>query len=136
MTPKDFSLSPLAHVSRELGDGEATLIFVRHLRHPPAKVWRALTEPREQLEWLPFVASRALDRQGPVTLRMTDQENGPESAAEILVAEPHRRLAFQWGDDLLTWELARRPGHAPHFAPPHQDARQAVELRRRLAYLS
>lgn len=105
MTPKDFSPGPLAQVSREMGDGEATLIFIRHLRHPPAKVWRALTEPEEQLEWMPFVASRALDREGPVTLRMTDQENGPESTAEVLVAEPRRRLAFQWGADILTWEL-------------------------------
>ncbi|QIG48301.1 SRPBCC family protein [Nordella sp. HKS 07] len=105
MTPKNYSPGPLAEVSRELGDGEATLVFIRRLRHPPAKVWRALIEPGEQLEWMPFVASRALDRVGPFSLRMTDQENGPESVAEVTVVESQRCLAFQWGADLLTWEL-------------------------------
>lgn len=105
MSARNYSPGPLAEVSRELGDGEATLVFIRRLRHPPPKVWRALTEPSEQLEWMPFVASRALDREGPFTLRMTDEENGPESAAEVVVVESQRRLAFQWGADLLTWEL-------------------------------
>lgn len=105
MTLKDFEPGPLAKVTRELGDGEATLIFVRRLRHGPAKVWRALTDPAEQLEWMPFVADRALDRKGPVTLRMTDQENGPASEAEVVAVEAEKLLSYRWGDDLLTWEL-------------------------------
>ena len=28
-----------------------TLVLVRDLRHPPAKVWRALTEPEQLREW-------------------------------------------------------------------------------------
>jgi hypothetical protein len=49
MTHDDFELGPLAAVTREIG-GTVTLIFTRTLRHPPEKVWRALTEPTEQLE--------------------------------------------------------------------------------------
>lgn len=105
MTRKDFEPGPLAKVTRELGDGEATLVFVRKLRHAPARVWRALTEPAEQLEWMPFVADRTLDRKGPVVLRMTDQENGSASDGEIVTLEPHRLLSYSWGDELLTWEL-------------------------------
>lgn len=105
MGARDYSPGPLAEVSRELGESEATLVFIRRLRHPPARVWRALTEPAEQLEWMPFVSSRVLDSAGPFGLRMTDQENAPESTAEVTVLEPQRRLAFLWGADLLTWEL-------------------------------
>lgn len=106
MTRKDFKPGPLAKVSREMGDGDATLIFTRSLRHSPEKVWRALTEPREQLEWMPFVADRILNAKGPMMLRMTDQDNGPESKGEVLRAEPGKVLSYRWGDDLLTWELS------------------------------
>ena len=33
-----------------------TLVLVRDLPHPPAKVWRALTEPEHLREWAPFDA--------------------------------------------------------------------------------
>ena len=36
-------------------DGEKwTLILVRELRHPPERVWRALTGPAHLREWAPF----------------------------------------------------------------------------------
>ena len=31
-----------------------TLILVRELRHPPEKVWQALTDPAHLREWAPF----------------------------------------------------------------------------------
>ena len=38
-------------------DGEKwTLILVRELRHPPEKVWQALTDPAHLREWAPFEA--------------------------------------------------------------------------------
>src|SRR5262249_61612515 len=50
-------------------DGEKwTLILVRELRHPPAKVWQALTEPAQLREWAPFDADRNLGDVGPVKL--------------------------------------------------------------------
>ncbi|WP_159586495.1 SRPBCC domain-containing protein [Chelativorans xinjiangense] len=105
MTRKDFEPGPLADVDREIGDGEATLIFRRNLAHAPEKVWRALTQPKEQIEWMPFVADRDIATVGPFTLRTTDRERAEESAAEVLTAEPARLLRYSWGDDVLTWEL-------------------------------
>jgi Activator of Hsp90 ATPase homolog 1-like protein len=35
------------------GTDEVTLRFVRYLPHPPAKVWRALTEPEHLAAWFP-----------------------------------------------------------------------------------
>ncbi len=55
-----------AHVEK---DGEKwTLVLVRELRHPPAMVWEALTDPAHLSEWAPFDADRNLGAVGPVTL--------------------------------------------------------------------
>ena len=50
-------------------DGETwTLVIVRDLSHPPAKVWSALTDPGQLREWAPFDADRNLDSVGTATL--------------------------------------------------------------------
>ena len=45
-----------------------TLILVRELRHPPMRVWEALTDPAELREWAPFDADRNLGAVGPAKL--------------------------------------------------------------------
>jgi polyketide cyclase/dehydrase/lipid transport protein len=50
-------------------DGEKwTLILVRELRHPPEKVWQALTDPAHLREWAPFETDGSLDTVGTVNL--------------------------------------------------------------------
>ena len=50
-------------------DGDTwTLVLVRELRHPPAMVWQALTDPAQLSEWAPFDADRSLAAVGPVKL--------------------------------------------------------------------
>ncbi len=50
-------------------DGEKwTLILVRELRHPPEKVWQALTDPAHLREWAPFVVDGSLGTVGTVNL--------------------------------------------------------------------
>ncbi len=101
---------PLAEVTREVGEGTTTLVFTRLLDHAPGKIWRALTDPAEQLEWLPFVANRNLTELGAARLRMTDSDQEPpmELEGEVLESEPPRLLRHHWGDDVLTWQLDRR----------------------------
>jgi uncharacterized protein YndB with AHSA1/START domain len=54
-----YSPGPAAGAKVEK-DGESwTLVLVRELRHPPAKVWQALTDPAELREWAPFDADAA-----------------------------------------------------------------------------
>jgi hypothetical protein len=46
-------------------DGEKwTLILVRELRHPPERVWQALTDPAHLREWAPFEADGNLSTVG------------------------------------------------------------------------
>ena len=50
-------------------DGEKwTLVLVRDLRHPPARVWKALTDPEHLREWAPYDSDRSLGEVGTVTL--------------------------------------------------------------------
>ncbi|WP_137109725.1 SRPBCC domain-containing protein [Rhodobacter sp. SY28-1] len=101
-----LDLGPLADVRSEIWNGLATLIFTRTLCHRPERVWRALVEPSEQLEWLPFVSDRPLDSLGPARLRMTDDSADTGLLdGEVLEADFARLLVFRWGEDVLTWDL-------------------------------
>lgn len=106
MTRQDFDPGPLA-AARHHADGERwTLVFIRHLRHPPAKVWAALTDPEQLRQWAPFDADRDLATTGPASLRMTDGQTTEDSPANVLRAVAPELLEYLWGDDLLRWELA------------------------------
>jgi uncharacterized protein YndB with AHSA1/START domain len=87
-------------------DGDRwTLVYVRVLRHPPERVWEALTEPDQVAEWAPYTASRDLGRTGDATLTMLDGDDAQELSAHVTRAERPRLLEYSWGDDLLRWEL-------------------------------
>ena len=86
-------------------DGRWTLIFVRDLRHPPAAVWTALTDPAEIDRWAPFQASRDLGALGDVILTQIDGDDREDFKAVVRRAESPVLLEYVWGDDLLRWEL-------------------------------
>ena len=50
------------------GEEKWTLVLVRELRHSPAKVWQALTDPAHLLEWAPFTVDSSLGTVGTVKL--------------------------------------------------------------------
>jgi uncharacterized protein YndB with AHSA1/START domain len=87
-------------------DGEKwTLILVRELRHPPAKVWQALTEPAQLREWAPFDADCNLGDVGPVKLATVGVEPPQISETSVTRAEAARLLEYSWGDNDIRWEL-------------------------------
>jgi uncharacterized protein YndB with AHSA1/START domain len=106
MTAHDFDPGPLAEVERHGHGDKWTLVFVYELHHPPAEVWKALTEPPHLAEWAPFVANRYLGSVGEATLTMIDGDTKEDMPAMVLRAEPPTLLEYTWGDDLLHWELA------------------------------
>jgi len=66
-------------------DGETwTLVLVKHLRHPPEKVWRALTEPAHLREWAPFDASGDLGNAGTVTVTWVGSTIPPSARVEVV----------------------------------------------------
>ena len=85
-------------------DGEKwKLIVVRELRHPPARVWEALTDPAHLTEWAPFDADRNLGVEGPVTLSTVGAPHVTQTTVKR--AEAPRLLEYSWGTGDLRWEL-------------------------------
>jgi len=85
-------------------DGEKwKLIVVRELRHPPARVWEALTDPAHLAEWAPFDADRNLSTAGPVTLSTVGAPHVQQTTVKR--AEPPKLLEYSWGTGDLRWEL-------------------------------
>src|SRR5947207_8453661 len=71
MTDREPYAPGPASGARVRQEGEKwTLILVRELHHPPAKVWEALTDPAQLREWAPFDADGSLGTVG-TTVKLT-----------------------------------------------------------------
>jgi uncharacterized protein YndB with AHSA1/START domain len=87
-------------------DGENwTLVLVRELRHPPLKIWEALTDPAQLREWAPFDADRSLASVGPVTLSTVGTPKPVISETRVTRADAPRLLEYRWGDNDMRWQL-------------------------------
>jgi uncharacterized protein YndB with AHSA1/START domain len=82
-----------------------TLVLVRELRHPPARVWQALTDPAELREWAPFDADRSLGAIGPVKLSTVGAPTQQVSETTVTRAEAPKLLEYSWGGNDMRWEL-------------------------------
>jgi uncharacterized protein YndB with AHSA1/START domain len=67
-TPDPASGVQVRKDRKQNGEDKWTLILVRELRHPPEKVWRALTDPAHLREWAPFDVDGSLGAVGTVKL--------------------------------------------------------------------
>jgi len=96
----EHDLGQLGHTG-----GRVQLRFTRKLRHPPEKVWRALTEPAHLAAWFP--TEIAGERATGAALRFTFRHGeGPPIDGEMLTYEPPSVLEFRWGnDETLRFEL-------------------------------
>ena len=82
-------------------DGDKwTLILVRELRHPPERVWQALTDPAQLREWAPFDAEGSLDTAG-ATVKLTWVGTAQVTETRVTRADAPERL--EYGD--MRWEL-------------------------------
>ena len=90
----------IAEVRAEEGDCW-TLILVRELRHRPARVWEALTEPAEIQEWAPFDADRSLATVGPVKLSTVGIQSTQIDETTVTRAEPPKLLQYTWGGNAI-----------------------------------
>lgn len=97
-----------------------SVVVERVVPHPPEKVWRALTEGPLMEQWLmandfrPVVGHRFRLRTTPMP-----QWNGVVDS-EVLVVEPHERLAYRWDASVggpentlktvVTWTLTPAEG--------------------------
>ena len=93
-----------AHIKK---DGENwTLVVVRELRHPPEKVWRAITDPAHLREWAPFDADGSLGTVG-TTVKLSTVGTPTPNVSETTVtrADAPKVLEYNWGGNEIRWEL-------------------------------
>lgn len=81
-----------------------TVVVEREVAFPPAKIWRALTEPHLIAEWLmksDFVAKR--DHQ------FSFRADWGSVDCKVLAIEPERTLSYTWDayglESVVTWTL-------------------------------
>ena len=87
-------------------DGENwTLVLVRELRHPPTKVWKALTDPEHLRQWAPFDADRDLGAVGTATLSTVGAPSAHVTETRVTRADAPKLLEFNWGGQDIRWEL-------------------------------
>jgi uncharacterized protein YndB with AHSA1/START domain len=87
-------------------DGDTwTLVLVRELRHPPTKVWQALTEPTQLSQWAPFDADRSLATVGAVKLTTIGAPKAIVSETRVTRADAPKLLEYKWGDNDMRWQL-------------------------------
>ena len=89
---------------RKEGD-KWTLVLVRDIAHPPAKVWTALTDPEHLREWAPFDADRSLATVGTVKLTTVGAPTPLVSETQVKRADAAQVLEFNWGGQDIRWEL-------------------------------
>lgn len=110
MTRKAYQPGPPAEVVAQREGERWTLVFVRELRHPPDKVWSALTDPSQLNAWAPFDANRNLGATGPALLTMAGGSSDEKPMqASVQHADAPNLLVYDWGGDLLRWELQAVP---------------------------
>ncbi|GAB3442906.1 SRPBCC family protein [Actinophytocola sediminis] len=87
-------------------EGQAVLRLERGLRHSPAKVWRAVTEPAELANWFPATVEVELRAGAPMRFTFPDEAvvDGAWDG-EVLEADAPRVFMFRWNQDVLRFEL-------------------------------
>jgi uncharacterized protein YndB with AHSA1/START domain len=102
-SPEQYAPGP-ASGAEVRKDGEKwTLVLVRDLAHPPAKVWKALTDPEHLREWAPFESDRNLGVVGTAKLSTVGAPHVTET--RVKRADAPKALEYDWGGGDIRWEL-------------------------------
>lgn len=88
-------------------DGAPTLRFERRLAHPPAKVWRAISDPAEMAAWFPAAVTTEPRPGAAMRFTFADAPETVESTSrgEVLEFDPPKVYMFRWNEDVLRFEL-------------------------------
>jgi uncharacterized protein YndB with AHSA1/START domain len=105
-----------------------TLVLVRELSHPPAKVWKALTDPAHLREWAPFDADRNLGTVGSAKLSTVGMPAPQVTETRVTRAEAPRVLEFNWGGQDIRWELEPLGGGGTRLTLWHNIDRNFISM--------
>jgi uncharacterized protein YndB with AHSA1/START domain len=103
-------------------------VLVRELAHPPAKVWKALTDPAQLREWAPFDADRNLGAVGTAKLTTVGAPKPQVSETRVTRADEPKLLEFDWGGQDIRWELEPRAGGGTRLTLWHNIDRNYISM--------
>lgn len=110
-------------------DGDKwTLVLVRDLAHPPAKVWEAITDPAHLREWAPFDSDRSLGTVGTVKLTTVGAPTSLVSETQVKRADAPKLLEFNWGGQDIRWELEPQAGGGTRLTLWHNIDRRFIAM--------
>jgi uncharacterized protein YndB with AHSA1/START domain len=115
------------YAALERGQDHVTVRFTRLLPHPPAKVWRALTEEEHLAAWLPTTIDGDLTAAGaPLRFAFRHVPIEPMDGHAIS-CDPPKLLEYLWGDERLRFELTpQEPGTLLVFTASFADIGKAA----------
>jgi uncharacterized protein YndB with AHSA1/START domain len=106
---EQYQPGPAAGAEIEKEGDTWALVLIRDLHHPPAKVWKALTDPAQLREWAPFDSDHDLGTAG-ATAKLTTIGAPYVSETRVKRAEPNKALEYTWGGGEVRWELEPHDG--------------------------
>ena len=127
-SPENYVAGPAAGAEVRKNEDNWTLVLVRDLRHAPAKVWKALTDPDQLREWAPFDSDRNLGKVGTATLTTVGTPKPQVSETEVKRADAPRLLEFNWGGQELRWELKPLEGDGTRLTLWHNIDRNFISM--------
>jgi len=112
-----------------LKDGEQwTLVLVRELSHPPARVWAALTEPEHLREWAPFDSDRNLGSVGTASLSTVGWPEAQVTQVQVKRADAPKVLEYDWGGQDIRWQLEPLAGGGTRLRLWHNIDRRFISM--------
>jgi uncharacterized protein YndB with AHSA1/START domain len=110
-------------------DGEKwTLVLVRDLAHPPAKVWKALTNPEDLRAWAPFDSDRNLGTVGTAQLTTVGTPTPHVTETQVKRAVASKALEFNWGGQDIRWEVVPLGGGGTRLTLWHNIDRRYIAM--------
>src|SRR5256885_3005991 len=110
-------------------EGETwTLVLVRDLAHPPAKVWKALPAPDHLREWAPFDSDRNLAAVGTAKLSTVGAPTPHVTETQVKRADAPKVLEYSWGEQDIRWELEPLGGGGTRLTLWHNIDRRFISM--------
>ncbi len=128
MRPDDYVPGAASGAHVEDGGERRTLVLVRELRHPPATVWKALTDPEHLRRWAPYDADRDLGAVGTATLTTVGAPTPQVSESRVTRADEPHLLELDWGGQRVRWELEPAAGGGTRLTLRHDIDRRFVAM--------
>ncbi len=125
---EDYAPGPASGAHVDKNGFNWTLVLVRDISHPPAKVWKALTDPAEIREWAPYDSDRDLGTAGTAMLSTVGTPTAHVTETQIKRADEPTVLEFNWGGQDLRWELEPLSAGGTRLTLSHNIDRRYISM--------